>query len=163
MVKKVTSPPRNSPDTLEPRLLISNHRSMDDCWGATARLPLGELVIMGVIVGDRGRAPTMGSMSDQVPADASESAIRAIEASSLRQAPVPPVQDDGVRVFTIGTVLFALASLLLLVDGQRLSEAWWLDAAITGVGIGVVGIIYCVWRRNKRARDAEQGIAPPTA
>ncbi len=105
----------------------------------------------------------MGSMSDQVPADASESAIRAIEASSLRQAPVPPVQDDGVRVFTIGTVLFALASLLLLVDGQRLSEAWWLDAAITGVGIGVVGIIYCVWRRNKRARDAEQGIAPPTA
>lgn len=102
-------------------------------------------------------------MSDQLPADASESAIRALEARSLRQAPVPPVPDDGVRVFAIGTALFALASVLLLVDGQRLAEAWWLDAAITGVGIGVVGIIYCAWRRNNRATDAERGIAPPTA
>lgn len=105
----------------------------------------------------------MGSMSDQVPFDASDSAIRARETHSLRQAPVPPAQDDGVRAFTVGTALFALAVVLLLVDGARLAAPWWLDAAIGGVGIGVVGIGYCLWRRNKHPADPATGSAPPAS
>ena len=82
----------------------------------------------------------------------------------LKQAPVPPMHDDGVRPFAIGTIAFLVAAVVLFVAPQAwIIEAWWLDVALTGVGIGVFGTAYCVWRRNKRARDAALGIPPPTA
>lgn len=82
----------------------------------------------------------------------------------LRQAPVPPMHDDGVRPFLIGTAAFVVAALVIWLAGDSwIIQDWWLEVAVTGIGIGAVGSLYCIWRRNTRARDAAQGIAPPTA
>lgn len=82
----------------------------------------------------------------------------------LRQAPVAPLHDDGVRAFALGTLLFAAALVVLLLFGNDWQvSAWWTQVAATGVGIGAIGTAYCVWRRNKRAKDAALGIPPPTA
>lgn len=82
----------------------------------------------------------------------------------LRQAPVDPVHDDGVRPFAIGTVLIAIGALVLLIFGNAWAIAdWWFHVAYSGFGIGVVGTAYCLWRRKKRRADAALGIAPPTA
>jgi len=123
---------------------------------------------MGVIVGQSPQGPTMGSMSENLPTERSDTAIggehqQVTRLTRLRQAPVEPLQDDGVRAFLIGTVLFALAWVLALLVPQLASERWWLIVAPTGTTIGVVGIGYCVWRRNREAKTAAQDIVPPAA
>ena len=104
-------------------------------------------------------------MGDQVSDELTNSAIgRSGVEGMLRQAPIPPLHDDGVRVFAIGTALFAVASVVLAIGaGTWVLDDWWLSVALTGAGIGVIGTIYCIWRRNKRARDAAMGISAPTA
>lgn len=81
----------------------------------------------------------------------------------MRQAPIEPLSDDGVRAFVIGTALFALVFLLALLMPQLAPERWWLAVAPTGTAIGAIGTGYCVWRRNQRTKDAAKVIAPPTA
>lgn len=81
----------------------------------------------------------------------------------MRQAPIEPLSDDGVRAFAIGTAVFALALLLALLMPQLAPERWWLTVTPTGTAIGVIGTGYCVWRRNQRTKDAAKVIAPPTA
>lgn len=81
----------------------------------------------------------------------------------MRQAPIEPLSDDGVRAFVIGTALFALVFLLALLMPQLAPERWWLTVTPTGTAIGVIGTGNCVWRRNQRTKDAAKVIAPPTA
>ncbi|GAA2181008.1 hypothetical protein GCM10009785_14150 [Brooklawnia cerclae] len=97
----------------------------------------------------------MSESPDQLPARGT---------TGLRQAPFPPLHEDGVNVFAIGTAGFALASLILLVGRRTLGVAdVWLATTLTGLAVGIVATVYCLWRRDKRARDAARGIAPPTA
>ena len=69
-------------------------------------------------------------------------------------APVDPVNDDGVRVFGLGTILFALATIAVATIGQD-----WFPGApaleICGVGtlIGLVGFWWCRRRRDRIARE----------
>ena len=81
----------------------------------------------------------------------------------MRQAPIEPLSDDGVRAFVIGTALFALVFLLALLMPQLAPERWWLAVAPTGTAIGVIGTGNCVWRRSQRTKDAAKVIALPTA
>ncbi len=82
----------------------------------------------------------------------------------MRTAPVAPLHDDGVRVFTIGTIVFVVAALVLWFGPASWQvPQWWLSVSVAGVVIGAIATGYCIWRRNKRARDAALGIAPPTA
>lgn len=84
--------------------------------------------------------------------------------AGLRQAPFPPLHEDGVNVFAIGTVAFALASVALILGRRMLGIGdIWLWTTLAGLGVGIVATSYCLWRRNKRTRDAAHGIAPPTA
>ena len=102
-------------------------------------------------------------MTDNPPVTSRESARRSPE-QVLKQAPVEPIHDDGVRVFTIGTALFVVGSVVLyLGPGSWTSPDWWLTVGLTGVGIGLIAIAYCVWRRNKRDHEAALGIPAPTA
>lgn len=106
----------------------------------------------------------MGSMSGQLPDGPEEPALGSPVERLLRQAPVAPLHDDGVRVFTIGTIAFALGWVLLAVGGSAWAiDPWWREVALSGVVIGVVATAYCIWRRDKRAKDAAIGIPPPTA
>lgn len=67
-------------------------------------------------------------------------------------ATVEPLDVDGVRTMTVGTVLWGVAVLALLPFWGNLQDtgrAWWLWAAIAGLGLGLMGIEFC-----KRRRDA---------
>lgn len=74
-----------------------------------------------------------------------------------RLAPAPPLPEsragDGVALVASGTVLFALASVLLAIGYPRLVEAgrgWWLGVAVSGTGLGLAGLLYCLRRRRSR-------------
>jgi hypothetical protein len=68
-----------------------------------------------------------------------------------RVAKVEPMDLDGVRTMTIGTALWGFAVLALLPFLGRLESAdhgWWFWTAVAGFGLGLVGIEYCLVRRN---------------
>ena len=69
------------------------------------------------------------------------------------QAPVPPLDIDGLMVAIIGTSLFAVASMVLAIFHSALVAAghgWWLGVAISGFGLGLIGLAYCYNRRLGR-------------
>ncbi len=71
----------------------------------------------------------------------------------LVQAPIAPLDEDGIVVTTVGTIAFAVAAVVLVLLYGRLAAAgdeWWLAVAVAGVVLGLIGLVYC-WRR-RRAR-----------
>ncbi len=68
-----------------------------------------------------------------------------------------PVSDDGVRAFLVGTLLFAVALVVVWAGPDSWSgpgrTALW--ACATGVGIGLTGWGYCRWRRPPASKRAE--------
>lgn len=78
----------------------------------------------------------------------------------LVQAPVPAVDADGVGVVAVGTILWALAAGVLWLNLGALNELghqWWLWVAVSGFGLGVVGLVYSLHRARRRtsARAAQ--------
>jgi len=66
-------------------------------------------------------------------------------------AEVEPLDVDGVRTMTIGTILWGIAAVALIPFWGTLQEngrTWWLWAAIAGFGLGLMGIEYCRRRRD---------------
>ena len=80
----------------------------------------------------------------------------------LVQAPVPAVDVDGIRVVTVGTCLFAVASVLAFLLRPRLVDdgrGWWLWVCVCGFGLGLVGLLYC-WNRVRQRRSGTGPTAP---
>lgn len=74
----------------------------------------------------------------------------------LVQAPVPAVDADGVRVVSMGTALFGVASLVLALLRPELAAAsrgWWLGVCLSGFGLGLIGLLYCRSLARRRHRD----------
>lgn len=74
-----------------------------------------------------------------------------------RVAAVEPMDVDGVRTMTVGTIVWGVTALALLPFWGNLQDqgrTWWLWTAIAGLGLGLMGIEYC-----KRRRDAMQQAA----
>jgi hypothetical protein len=61
-----------------------------------------------------------------------------------------PIDDDGVRTVSIGTAIYGVATVVSVFVAS--AEVAWTCAA--GFALGLVGIAYCVRRRNAIARDA---------
>ncbi|WP_293784394.1 DUF2530 domain-containing protein [uncultured Aeromicrobium sp.] len=75
-----------------------------------------------------------------------------------RVAEVQPMDVDGVRTMTVGTILWAVAAIALLPFWGTLREdgnQWWLWSALAGFGLGLIGIEYCRRRRNALMRQRE--------
>lgn len=73
----------------------------------------------------------------------------------LVQAPVLPLDEDGVVVGVIGTVLFAVATVVLWLNQPALEahqDGWWLWTGVTGTVLGALGTAYCVYRKKHRDR-----------
>jgi len=73
--------------------------------------------------------------------------------------PTPePLDVDAVQVVTVGTILWAVAGIVLLVFARDwLAEhdrTWWLWTCAAGAGLGVPGVLYCRRRRNRLGRRA---------
>lgn len=85
-----------------------------------------------------------------------------------RVAVVEPLDVDGVRTMTVGTVIWGVIAIALLPFWGTLQDqgrTWWLWTAIAGLGLGLMGIEYCKRRRDalERAADPEPTKAPVAA
>lgn len=75
----------------------------------------------------------------------------------LVQAPVRALDPDGLVAFGLGTLVFAVAVVVLGGQDAALASAgngWWLWTAVAGLGIGLIGTAYCLSRRVRRRRPA---------
>ncbi|MGH8867239.1 MAG: DUF2530 domain-containing protein [Actinomycetes bacterium] len=78
---------------------------------------------------------------------------------SPRSPDPQPLDVDGVFAVTAGTVGWAAAFLVLLAFRGELAERgdeWWLWTCLTGAGLGVLGLAYCVRRRNHMRRSVRR-------
>ncbi len=74
-------------------------------------------------------------------------------------ADVAPLDVDGVRTVTVGSVLWLIAFVALLPFYGELQDSgrvWWLWTCLAGFGLGLFGVEFC--RRHRQARTD----APPT-
>ncbi len=75
----------------------------------------------------------------------------------LSQAAIEPLDVDGVRTLVVGTLVWLVAAAALAPFAGNLREAgtyWWLWTCLTGAGLGVLGIVYCLVRRAQLRRAA---------
>jgi len=80
-----------------------------------------------------------------------------LEHHALVQAPVDPVDEDGVAAAYVGTVVSALATLLLWWQYAWLADrgqGWWLWVALTATGSGVLFSTYARYRKRQRLSPA---------
>lgn len=76
-------------------------------------------------------------------------------AAARGPAPLKPLDVDGVQTVLVGTVLWAVAFVILLFFRGELEEqgrAWWLWTALAGAGLGMLGFEYTRRRRDAIAR-----------
>jgi hypothetical protein len=77
-----------------------------------------------------------------------------------------PVDVDGVRTVLVGTVLWAIAFVVLLVLRSDLADSgreWWLWTCLAGVGLGLIGYEYTRRRRDAILRVREYQAEHPDA
>lgn len=73
-------------------------------------------------------------------------------------AQVEPMDVDGVRTMTIGTIIWAIAIVALLPFIGTLQDddhVWWLWMCLAGFGLGLIGLEYC--RRRRKALEMAPG------
>ena len=85
-----------------------------------------------------------------------------------RVAAVEPMDVDGVRTMTFGTIAWGIVAIALLPFWGNLQDqgrTWWLWTAIAGLGLGLMGIEYCKRRRTALQQAGEAAATeafPPT-
>jgi hypothetical protein len=78
----------------------------------------------------------------------------------LRRPDPPPLETDDVHVVAVGTGLWALGLLVLVVlrlTGAAEVRDWWMVMCLVGIALGLVGVRYCQRRRAAIARVAALG------
>lgn len=70
----------------------------------------------------------------------------------LVQAPVRPLDPEGVQIALVGTACWVVA--LVLVSTVVDVASWWRWVCVAGVALGLVGAAYCLRRRGRTARPA---------
>ena len=70
--------------------------------------------------------------------------------------PPEPLDVDTVRLVLAGTVLWFVGFLVLLPFRVRLAAAGheiWLWTCLAGAGLGVIGLLVCLWQRAASRRS----------
>lgn len=82
--------------------------------------------------------------------------------SSQEPPEIEPVADDGVRITTLGTLLWALAGVLCLLLRDQLAahdNEWWIATCAVGTLLGLAAMTY-TRRRAAVYRAAQRPSAP---
>ena len=72
-----------------------------------------------------------------------------IRQRGLVQAPVAPLDADGVQVATLGTLVWIVAAVALKLNGN---STLWLWTCVIGAVLGLTGLAYCLSRRTHHRR-----------
>lgn len=78
----------------------------------------------------------------------------------IQQAEVAPLDVDGVQAASVGTVIFAVATVIMVITHDRLvaaGDGWWLGVAGCGLGLGLISLAYTITRRRRRRRSTAPG------
>ena len=70
------------------------------------------------------------------------------------QAPIRPLDENGITATLVGTGLFAVATVVLLVlksDLDATGRGWWVWVGACGVLLGIIGYAYCRRRATRGA------------
>lgn len=73
----------------------------------------------------------------------------------LRNAEVDPLDLDGVNSVIVGSAVWVLALIFVLVRYSHLHDTgrgWWLYSVLAGLALGVIGFVYCIRRRSRVRR-----------
>ena len=62
----------------------------------------------------------------------------------LVQAPVRPVDENGVVISVLGTLAWVIATAVWGPGSP------WLWTGVSGICLGVIGTAFCLWRRHRR-------------
>ncbi|MGV8912601.1 MAG: DUF2530 domain-containing protein [Rhodoglobus sp.] len=74
---------------------------------------------------------------------------------SERRPDPEPVETDDRKAMLVGVGLWVLGLAVLLIFIEPLNAAgnlWWLWAAVAGLVLGLIGLVYTHVRRGKRSR-----------
>lgn len=70
------------------------------------------------------------------------------------QAPVAPIDNDGIQVARLGTVVWIIATVVLWLNRSALDAAgngWWIWVGVAGIALGVAMLIWATHRRGRGA------------
>ena len=76
---------------------------------------------------------------------------------SGRATTVEPLEVDGVRTAVVGTCLWFVALVVLVVLRERLTDegnGWWIATAVVGFVLGLVGVAFLLRRRGAYRRGS---------
>ncbi len=89
--------------------------------------------------------------------------VRSIGRRTYLVADVAPLDVDGVRTLLVGSIMWAVAFVMLLPFSGRLREdgqLWWLWTCVAGFGLGLLGWDFCRRRRDRRQAGDETAPGP---
>jgi hypothetical protein len=99
----------------------------------------------------------MDTPPSHAPRPAQHHSERGVGPSKGPVAEVRPLDVTGLRTVMVGTALFLVAAIVLLVFRDWLQDTgreWWLWTCVAGFGLGVFGYDYC--RRRARHHTGDQ-------
>lgn len=73
----------------------------------------------------------------------------------LRNAEVEPLDLDGVTSVIVGSAVWLVALVVVLVRYDLLLDTdrgWWLYSVLAGLALGLIGFVYCMRRRSRVRR-----------
>ena len=68
-----------------------------------------------------------------------------------RRPTPPPLETNDVRVAVTGVVAWAVALVVLVLVGLPEADRWWLWVCVTGIAIGLFGVVYIPRLHRSRA------------
>jgi H+/Cl- antiporter ClcA len=85
------------------------------------------------------------------------------QVSSIRRPSPEPLEANDQLVTAVITAGWAVALIVLLAIRTDIpaSDRWWIWTCVTGIGLGLFGLLYVPFLKRSRARAAERRAGTP--